>query len=326
MSLQGEISQSLEQSLERAINQLEQDKTLEVLEKKRLMCVWGFVAILAVEIGITILGAHLGWWKNHINAQGKSSNPAQLWFFLCAGMASAPFFYFNMIARNAILPVLVRSINNSLKWSNKIDHPDWLYVESGFIQPSGLVGLYDGKIVSDFVTGSVNCVGLSILGLELSLGSGKNKTVKFCGSVTCVRLVKPASVRLVLRSNYLTFFHNFHGLQEIGIPSQEFSRLYKAYGSDQVLARVLLNPAAIMNLVTLHNATVHGRVEISLMDNGLGIFIHGPKEFTPSSLFKSVYKFDAERRVLTQIFSILALAEILTRDWKLDTEKPAVTP
>jgi len=224
-------------------------------------------------------------------------------------------------ARQVLMPVLVPLFGN-LAWSPQTNDDERFWQD---LRICGLVNSYDGKMVMDFITGNMKGTNVTLAEMTLSRGSGKHRAIIFKGAAIDIRLQKPAPVRLILKPRTMLDLNLFSAADtpaEVNIPSPDFTRIFRAFSNDQVLARTLLTPDVVEQLTKLSLLFDSRRLGVSLRGDTLFLVAHGAGELAPESLFTSAYKLERVHNVGRQLYLLSCLIETIMKDWRLDAAAP----
>jgi len=291
-------------------------KTLEELETMRQNYLFrlhiGFIVIAAATfIGILAI--------LHINSEGIIKLLMFAWVAIIV-VSLSPILTYKNKAREILMPVLVRLFGD-LSWLPNAPKTGRFWQD---FNACGLVGYYDSEDVTDLITGSMKGTHITLAEMTLTRGSGKSRTIVFEGAAIHIRLQKPAPFRLILkpRAIELHLFTAPDAPTEVGIPSPDFTRVFRAFSDDQVLARALLTPDVVEQLTRLNLLFGNRRLGASLRDDSLFLVAHGSGELAPESIFTSAYKLDRVHNVGRQLYLLSTLIETIMKDWQLNTATP----
>lgn len=186
---------------------------------------------------------------------------------------------------------------------------------------------FDNAVADDEVVGHYRGLPLSIVELELTHGSGKNKRTVFNGLLTEVTL--PRGLRGTtavindggMLGNLRDRFQK-DGCERVRLEDPRFEAAYEVYGDDQIGARALLTPAFIERFMALE---LHGfsRPMALAQDNRLTLVM--PKS-TGKDLFEppSYSKPAANRQALMELSEDIA-AVLKAADAVIDLDHAART-
>ncbi|MEM7730127.1 MAG: DUF3137 domain-containing protein [Pseudomonadota bacterium] len=99
------------------------------------------------------------------------------------------------------------------------------------------------------------------------------------------------------------------GLKRVGLVDPTFERMYEAYGTDQVEARVILNPTFMQQMTNLKTALLGRDATFAFDTNRLFIAIKTRNRFEAGSMRRSLDDPERAQRLLTEASAILHLIE-----------------
>lgn len=98
-------------------------------------------------------------------------------------------------------------------------------------------------------------------------------------------------------------------LKRVGLEDPHFEKIFEAYGSDQVTARVLLDPLMIQALVDLEQAFGGSKVRALFIDGSMFIAFEAKNQFEAGSMFTPLQDRARVRTILTEIGEIFDLID-----------------
>lgn len=176
---------------------------------------------------------------------------------------------------------------------------------------------WDDAKAEDEIFGTYRGLGLSIIELKLTKGSGKNERTVFRGLTAAVDLPRGLSGVTVVapdRGAFGNFAERLRGgpCQPVRLEDPEFEKAYEVYGSDQISARALLTPAFMERFLILARsghfgapaALVQGNRLLMALDAGVGGDL-----FEPPSFRKPAAAREALSRLHRDIEAVLRAAD-----------------
>jgi hypothetical protein len=168
---------------------------------------------------------------------------------------------------------------------------------------------FDAANADDEIAGHYRGLPLSIVELELTYGSGKNRRTIFNGLLTEVTLPRglrgtTAVIADAGMFGNLTDRFKANGCERVRLEDPRFEAIYEVYGSDQIAARALLTPAFIERFMALE-LTHFGRPMALAEDNRLMLAMpkrSGRNLFEPPSYNKPA----ATRAALVELSNDIA--------------------
>lgn len=190
---------------------------------------------------------------------------------------------------------------------------------------------HEDASTEDYVAGHYKTVPLSLFECRLTStsGSGKNRhtTVHFEGLVITIEVPKRFSGHTVVKRDRGSVGNWFGktfagGLSVVKLEDPRFEERYEVYGTDQIEARYLLNPAFMERLVALEDlfAAHQGNrcnIQCAFKDAKLLFAIPSTKEwFATGSIFKPANFIGEINAILKEMDQLFAIIDVLKLDDK----------
>jgi hypothetical protein len=183
--------------------------------------------------------------------------------------------------KKRVLPALARSLGG-------LDYSPHPVADTAALQEHLLFRRFDRAVASDGFSGLHRGLPISVMQLKLTTTSGNDETAVFDGLLLQVDLPR----RL---SGTTAVIHDAGGMgnlrdriadrdrQRVRLEDPLFESRYEVYGTDQVEARALLNPAFMERFLRLGDSVVYGAPQALAVDSRLHLAL--PKR-SPRDLFQ----------------------------------------
>ncbi len=228
-------------------------------------------------------------------------------------------------AKKLLLPPLLKFFGDLNYDVSKNIQPDQ-FAEFDLLPP------YSDHVVTNHITGTLDGIPLNLAQLQLTQGSGKQRRTVFNGITVLLRMDKPFEGKTIVRNAGGSLYYSLTGntLQKVTLEDVVFDKWFNVYSSDQVLARCVLTPSFMEQLMQLAqlmhtwgeenpapqtSASQPHDISCGFYNNG--VFLTIPCNvvlFEPGSLFESAYNTHDMRKVLHQISLIRGIIETLKLD------------
>ncbi|MGB6230928.1 MAG: DUF3137 domain-containing protein [Litorimonas sp.] len=98
-------------------------------------------------------------------------------------------------------------------------------------------------------------------------------------------------------------------MKRVGLADPVFERAFEAYGTDQVEARVILDPAFMQRMVDLEASVDGKRIRFAFADNDLFIAVETSNRYEAGSMFKPLDAPERTQRILDEIGAIYDIVD-----------------
>jgi hypothetical protein len=188
---------------------------------------------------------------------------------------------------------------------------------------------HEDASTEDYVGGNYKTVPLSLFECRLTStsGSGKNRhtTVHFEGLVITLEVPKRFTGHTVIKRDKGSVGNWFGktfagGLTPVKLEDPRFEERYEVYGTDQIEARYLLNPAFMERLIELEDLFAQHQsgncsIQCAFKDGKLLFAIPTTKEwFATGSIFKPANFIDEINQILKEMDQLFAIIDVLKLD------------
>jgi hypothetical protein len=192
------------------------------------------------------------------------------------------------------------------------------YVEKGFEAPAyqtflqlHLLPSSTSSQFEDHFSGARGKVAFAFCEAHLTRHSGKSEVTVFQGQM--FQLITPRKLlgtTVVLRdSGWLDRFECPAGLKKVGLEDPEFNRIFVVFGSDQVEAREILDPALMEQLVSLETAYGGAHLRCAFVESDLLIAVEGGNRFEIGSMFSTLDDRSRVQSIAADLESIFHLID-----------------
>lgn len=312
-----EAAGELEEFLGPTLKDLEAIR-VEVVKKVRANAAWMTPAGVAIAVGLWILGRFGDDPPDVVDLLifcAAGGFLGYLWAGLKLGSE------YRRKYKDLVLPKLAARFDPALSYRQPMG------LDLDRLRKHRIFRVFDAATADDEVVGNYRGLPLSIVELELTAGSGKNKRTVFNGLLTEVTL--PRGLRGTtaviadggMLGNLADRFKK-DGCERVRLEDPRFEAAYEVYGDDQIGARALLTPAFIERFMALE---LHGfsRPMALAQDNRLMLVMpkSGGKDlFEPPSYSKPA----ASRKALVELSEDIA-AVLKAADAVIDLDHAART-
>jgi hypothetical protein len=98
-------------------------------------------------------------------------------------------------------------------------------------------------------------------------------------------------------------------MKRVGLASPEFEKAFEAYGTDQVEARVILDPAFMQRMIDLEKSVDGKKIRFAFIENDLFIAVETGNRYEAGSMFKPLDAPERMQRVLDEIGAIYDIVD-----------------
>jgi hypothetical protein len=102
-------------------------------------------------------------------------------------------------------------------------------------------------------------------------------------------------------------------MKRIGLVDPVFEKLFEAYGTDQVEARVILDPAFMQKMVDLERAVAGKNIRFGFDQDTLFIAVETKDQFEAGSMFKSLTTPDRTQKILDEVGAVFDIVDMLLK-------------
>ena len=116
---------------------------------------------------------------------------------------------------------------------------------------------------------------------------------------------------VVLRDKGLFNAKRRGDMKRVGLASPRFEKLFEAYGTDQVEARVILDPVFMQQMIDLEESVSGKNIRFAFTGNDLLIAVETKDQFEAGSMRRSLDNPDAMQKILDEIGTLFDIADSL---------------
>ena len=221
---------------------------------------------------------------------------------------------------------MMEGVTEFIGWSFEADVPqfDLAPYETHFLIP----GDHDRRMFEDRIVGKAH--GAAFESVEATLqrrerdSDGDERWVTvFRGQL--MRLDFPTRTfgrTVVLRDRGLFNRKRKADMKRIGLASPRFEKLFEAYGTDQVDARVILDPAFMQRMIDLEAAVSGKNIRFAFTDNDLLIAVDTQDQFKAGSMGRSLDNPEAVQTILDEVGVLYDIVDGLAQPATRITSQP----
>lgn len=192
------------------------------------------------------------------------------------------------------------------------------------LKSSRLVKDFDSSSIRHQLSGRRTGLPVTVTQVELTRGSGDSQTVRFDGLMVAVDLPRALSgvTAVVEDGGALGNFADslrVANVERIRLEDPKFERVYEVYGTDQVDARALLNPAFMERLLALGERPGFGlpvlladggRLTLALPRTGAADLFRSPGLFRPAACRATLARLEEDlEAVIAAVDAVIALED-----------------
>lgn len=166
------------------------------------------------------------------------------------------------------------------------------------------------KRYEDMFSGRRGDCDFTLCEARFTAGSAKDLGATFLGQVFKLRFSRPFESRVVvLREGWRNRFERPPGLSPVGLEDPVFEKTWEVFGDDQVLARALLTPAFMEQLLALETAYAGKHLRCAFIDGDLVIALEGEDRFEVGGMFANLENRERAERIADDISAVFALID-----------------
>lgn len=202
--------------------------------------------------------------------------------------------------------------------SNICQFLGWTFTEKDFEKPdmklwreNRLMPSYDRSRFEDQMTGSAHGARFKFCEAHLERESRDNEgkksyTTVFRGILLEIEFPqKFLGKTVVLRDAGIFNRKKIKDMKRVGLVDPKFEKVFEAYGTDQVEARVLLTPTFMQRLVDFEQKFEGKKARFGFIDRKLYIAVEAPNQFEAGSMFKPLTDPSRTQQILNELASIM---------------------
>lgn len=178
-----------------------------------------------------------------------------------------------------------------------------------FLIPTGYEGtnFISGKRVKyeDRISGQAHGAEFDSIEVKLTRKSGKNTITDFHGQLMTMTFPRNFLGRtIVLRDKGRFQSKKKSDMKRVGLVDPVFENIFEAYGTDQVEARYLLDPAFMQKLIDLENSINGEKIRFAFYASKLFVAINTGDRYEAGSMRNSLMDPKRTQRILNEIGAI----------------------
>jgi len=121
------------------------------------------------------------------------------------------------------------------------------------------------------------------------------------------------STTLVLRDRGLFNRKQFKGLKRVGMASPKWEKMFEAYGTDQVEARVKLDPAFMEKLMELEESVDGKKIRFGFFDNRLHVICETKNRYEPGSMLKPLTDPARMQKIIDEVDALYGVIDAVVK-------------
>ena len=212
---------------------------------------------------------------------------------------------------------LVSNICRFVGWEFQVevtDPPDLAPLIDNGLLPAR----YDRVSFEDKMTGNAHGADFEALECHMEKERKSDKGPKwvtvFRGSIMVIDFHQDFLGRtVVLRDKGIFNAKKKAGMKRVGLVDPKFEKIFEAYGTDQVEARVLLTPTFMQRLVDLEDSVNGHRIRFAFMDGLLVIAVETENRFEAGSMFKPLADTERTQKILDEIGAVYDIVDGISK-------------
>lgn len=225
----------------------------------------------------------------------------------------------------AVILSRIKGKTKSALVNDACDAMDWRF-EANPPQPPvfedylsyGLVPRHDRRSFEDGISGTFHDTDFAMTEVKLERRrkskNGDSYQTVFRGCVMIVDFHQPfSSTTIVLRDRGWFNGKRKRDLKRVGMASPKWEKMFEAYGSDQVEARVKLDPAFMERLMELEESVDGKNLRFGFFDSQLHVVIETGNRFEPGSMFKPLADPRRIQRLIGEFAAMCAVIDGVRR-------------
>ena len=215
---------------------------------------------------------------------------------------------------------LVSSICRFVGWDFQVevvDPPNLIPLIDNGLLPAR----YDRVSFEDKMTGNAHGADFEALECHMEKERKSDKGPKwvtvFRGSIMVIDFHQEFLGRtVVLRDKGIFNAKKKAGMKRVGLVDPKFEKIFEAYGTDQVEARVLLTPTFMQRLVDLETSVNGQKIRFAFMDGLLVIAVETQNRFEAGSMFKPLADTERTQKILDEIGAVYDIVDGISKPRK----------
>lgn len=212
---------------------------------------------------------------------------------------------------------IVGSIVGYIGWTFESDVS--IYDLTPFLTHFLLPKKYDRSQFEDRISGEVHGATFESVEAHLEQRTRDSKgreswTTVFRGQI--IRLDFPTRTfgrTVVLRDRKWFNKKKRADMKRVGLADPVFEKMFEAYGTDQVEARVILDPAFMQRMVDLEQSVDGKKIRFAFCDNDLFIAVETKNRYEAGSMFKPLDDPARTQKILDEIGAIYDIVDTLLK-------------
>ena len=211
----------------------------------------------------------------------------------------------------------VRSRTKAVLVTRAFESLGWTHTEEASKPPHmddytahRLLPRHDSGHFEDHVRGRHAGADFDMREAKLTQKRGKRTKTVFQGCILSVDFHQPFhSTTVVLRDRGVLNRSKLAGLKRVGMASPKWENMFEAYGTDQVEARVKLDPGFMERLMALEESVDGKKLRFGFFDNRLHVVVETANRFEPGSMFKPLADPARMEQLIGEIEALMAVVE-----------------
>ncbi|MEL6416546.1 MAG: DUF3137 domain-containing protein [Pseudomonadota bacterium] len=238
--------------------------------------------------------------------------------YLFVYVIALPFFAYQLVRRILLRQVsrhtkstLVRGVFEFLGWSfqpeiKDFDHSAW--VNAHLVPMRRIIA----KSFEDYVSGEAHGATFQSVEAKLERQSGRSRKTVFQGQLMWLTFDRPLGMgrTVVIRDKGVFNMKNI-GMKRVGLVDPVFERIFEAYSTDQVGARVVLDPAFMQRMVDLETYLNGGNIRFAFEDQTVLIAVETSNRYEAGSMSSRLDDPARAQRILNEVGAIFDIVDTL---------------
>lgn len=196
--------------------------------------------------------------------------------------------------------------------SGAFQTPDWELFRKWRLTPS-----YDRSSFEDLFVGTRKGCAFALYEAHLEdetrdKDGDRSYTTVFRGQVLSLAYPKPFTGTVIVRRDagiFNAWSKPGDGFERVGVADPEFERAFEIWGTDQVMARTVVDLLVLERLLDLERAMKGAKLRCAFCDGKVLIAIEGQDKFEAGSMFKSLIDRERAQRIFTDVASVFSLID-----------------
>ena len=262
-------------------------------------------SILTVPIALVGIVASLWLWNN-ATGDGRMMGPL-VTFLVLSVVWAMQLAKVHKSAKHS----LVGAVTAHLGWrfSSKAQAPTHFDAYRKF----KMLPAHSSSAFEDVISGDVHGSQFVMTEMHLQKRSGKRTVTVFRGFALEVDFHQSfTSTTVVLRDRKLQR-RRLGDMKRVGMASPKWEKMFEAYGTDQVEARVKLDPAFMETLMRLEETVDGKKLRFAFFADRLHVICETPNRFEPGSMFKPLVDPRRMQKLIDEVEALFGVIDAVVK-------------